>query len=160
MDMEIWIRKQTLVFLAARIRLHFFKIHRGCLKLAGSMVALSKHVIHYDPRPGLLYYNLTTPTRGHLLSATWGRVQQICGFEPWQPSPVIQFESNSNEHGNTVIQGDFYRKWKKTLIFSSCKKFIFTYYCLTHYIFSIALWLSPKTLLHVSLPSVIIARLT
>jgi len=47
--------------------LPLFKIY----KLAGSM-ALSKHVTHYGPWSGFLYYNLTTSHREGTLSPTWG----------------------------------------------------------------------------------------
>ena len=29
------------------------------------------------------YNNLTSPSRVLPLSATWGRAQQLCGFDPW-----------------------------------------------------------------------------
>jgi hypothetical protein len=44
---------------------------------------------HYDPRSGFPYYNLTTTHRERSpLSATLGHAEQLCGFEPWVPSPV------------------------------------------------------------------------
>jgi hypothetical protein len=44
----------------------------------------------YDgPRSGFPYYNLTTTHRERSpLSATLGHAEQLCGFEPWVPSPV------------------------------------------------------------------------
>ena len=38
---------------------------------------------HYDPRSSFQYYNLTSPpSRGLSI------YEQLCGFEPWEPSPV------------------------------------------------------------------------
>jgi hypothetical protein len=48
-------------------------------------MALSKHVTHYGQLWGFLYYNLTTPLRRIQLQ---GCTEQLCGFEPWKPSPV------------------------------------------------------------------------
>jgi hypothetical protein len=49
---------------------------------------LSKHVTHYGQWSGFPYYNLTTPIlRGIPLSTTQGCTEQLCGFEPWEPSP-------------------------------------------------------------------------
>jgi hypothetical protein len=52
-------------------------------------VGLSKHISHYDPQSGFAYYNLTTlPLRERPLSTTYGHAEQLCGLEPWEPSPV------------------------------------------------------------------------
>ena len=48
-------------------------------------MALSKHVTYYGQLWGFLYYNLTTPLRRIQLQ---GCTEQLCGFEPWKPSPV------------------------------------------------------------------------
>ena len=51
-------------------------------------VVLSKQVTHYD-QVRLLYYNLKIPHReASSLSATWGRAEQLCGFNPWKPLAV------------------------------------------------------------------------
>jgi hypothetical protein len=50
---------------------------------------LFNQVTHYNPRSGFLYYNLTAPPRGFRLSTTWGRAEQLCGFEPWKLSLVL-----------------------------------------------------------------------
>jgi hypothetical protein len=53
------------------------------LHRAGSVI-LSKHVTHYGPLTGFPFYILTASTHrlGTPLSATWGRAEQFCGFEP------------------------------------------------------------------------------
>lgn len=47
-------------------------------------VTLSKHVNHYGPRAGFLYYIMTTTH----LSSTRGRTLQLCGFSAWEPWSV------------------------------------------------------------------------
>jgi hypothetical protein len=37
---------------------------------------------------GFPYHNLIPPLRGLPLSATQGHAEQLCGFEPCEPSPV------------------------------------------------------------------------
>jgi hypothetical protein len=42
-------------------------------------------------RVGFPYHYLITPplSKGFPLSTTWGRAEQLCEFEPWEPSPSI-----------------------------------------------------------------------
>ena len=52
-------------------------------------MALFKHDTHYGLWSGFPYYNLTTPSWRWLpVSATQRQAEQICGCEPWEPSPV------------------------------------------------------------------------
>jgi len=51
------------------IRLLFFESYRRYLKGAGS-VTISKHVTHYRPMSGLLYYNVRTPHPPYLERAS------------------------------------------------------------------------------------------
>ena len=77
-----------LSFVVATMCLLFFETYKRGILCAGS-VALSRTVTHYGPRSGFPYYNLTTSQKeDSLLSPTWGRAEQFCGFEPWEPSPI------------------------------------------------------------------------
>ena len=55
-------------------------------------VAFFKHITHYGPRSGFLYYSMTnSPSRGFLLSSTQGRAEQLYWFEPWESSSTQYF---------------------------------------------------------------------
>ena len=61
-----------------------------------------KNVTHYVPRSGCSFYNLTPPPYTHthththieraaLIRHRGGVAENICGFEPWEPSPTPRF---------------------------------------------------------------------
>jgi hypothetical protein len=80
-SMESWVGTNQIVFCSSHnaVTYSFSKcnVNKRGLQYTGS-VAFSKHVTHYGPRSGFLYYNLTTPpSRGIPLSAIWGCVEQL-----------------------------------------------------------------------------------
>jgi len=79
--MESWVWTKTKIVATMHL---FFKMCKRGLYCAESM-ALSKHVTHYGQLSGFLYYNLTTPLRR---IQPQGCTEQLCGFEPWKPSPA------------------------------------------------------------------------
>jgi hypothetical protein len=69
--------------------------------LACRNVALSKHVTHYGPQSDFQYYDLTTPSRGPLC-ATRRSAEQLCGFEPWEYTPVSNHQSEKMVQLRTI----------------------------------------------------------
>ena len=60
-------------------------------------VTLSKHLIHYAPRSDFLYYNLSKPFERAFSIRSCGRSEEMCGFEPCEPSSV-----SSKPQGNRM----------------------------------------------------------
>ena len=53
---------------------------------------LSKHIVNYDEQSGFWNNKLTpSPTGRPPIPAPWGRAEQLCEIEPWEPSVVPNF---------------------------------------------------------------------
>lgn len=72
-------------------------------------MALSEHVTHYGLQSGFRI-NLTTPIERTPLSATYGDTEQLCGFEPWKPSPIPSYNLKDRLYNGQI------KKVKMTVI--------------------------------------------
>jgi len=78
--MESWVGTKNLVFCSSYNAPALFRNLQEIFRV--QEVVLSKQVTHYG-QVRFLYYNLKIPHReASPLSATWGRAEQLCGFNP------------------------------------------------------------------------------
>jgi hypothetical protein len=77
-------------FVAATTRLLIF-VSQSTIEV------LHKHVTHYDPRLGFLYYKLTPPPRGLSLSVTWG-----CAVQLWCVGLVPSGQHHHHHHHHLI----------------------------------------------------------
>ena len=85
---EVWrvVQGQTVFCIVYNVPTLFRSLQQRSL-------ALSKHVTHYGPRSGFLYYNMTTPNkRAHPIDPRSGyTAEQLCGLKNLMPGNRLQY---------------------------------------------------------------------